>query len=173
MIVSISEQAQIFLVSIQAGMVIGVFYDMFRIIRKIIPHPDWLIHLEDLIYWIIVSSFMFFVLFSKNYGEIRGFALLGALLGNVFYFFTIGILVMKFSDWIINLIKKIIHIIIKIIFIPIKFTLKILYYPYKWISFPLKVIRVRTKIVMNKSKNRIKRKTKQTLRELYIMYKKI
>lgn len=173
MIVSISEQAQIFLVSIQAGMVIGVFYDIFRIIRKIIPHPDWLIHLEDLIYWIIVSSFMFFVLFSKNYGEIRGFALLGALLGNVFYFFTIGILVMKFSDWIINLIKKIIHIIIKIIFIPIKFTLKILYYPYKWISFPLKVIRVRTKIVMNKSKNRIKRKTKQTLRELYIMYKKI
>jgi len=173
LIVSISEQAQIFLVSIQAGMVIGVFYDMFRIIRKIIPHPDWLIHLEDLIYWIIVSSFMFFVLFSKNYGEIRGFALLGALLGNVFYFFTIGILVMKFSDWIINLIKKIIHIIIKIIFIPIKFTLKILYYPYKWISFPLKVIRVRTKIVMNKSKNRIKRKTKQTLRELYIMYKKI
>ncbi|NLK97587.1 spore cortex biosynthesis protein YabQ [Defluviitalea saccharophila] len=173
MIVSISEQAQIFIAAVEAGIIIGIFYDVFRIIRKIIPHPDWLIQLEDLIYWIIVSGFMFFVLFSKNYGEIRGFALLGAFLGNVTYFFTFSIFLMKISDWIIYWIKRIIRGLIRIVLIPIKIILKILSYPYKWIARPMRILRVRTKILIHKSKNRVKRKSKQMLRELYIMYKKV
>lgn len=173
MIVSISEQAQIFLIAVEAGIIIGIFYDLFRIIRKIIPHPDWLIQLEDLVYWIIVSGFMFFVLFSKNYGEIRGFALLGAFLGNIVYFFTISIWFMRFSTWVIYWAKKIIRGVIRIFLMPVKFILKILSYPYKWISYPLKILGVRTKIIASKSKNRIKRKTKEMLKELYIMYKKV
>jgi spore cortex biosynthesis protein YabQ len=173
LIVSISEQAQIFIAAVEAGIIIGIFYDVFRIIRKIIPHPNWVIQLEDLIYWIIVSSFMFFVLFSKNYGEIRGFALLGAFLGNVTYFFTFSIFLMKISDWIIYWIKRIIRGLIKIVLIPIRMILKILSYPYKWISRPMRILGVRTKIFIHKSKNRVKRKSKQMLRELYIMYKKV
>ncbi|NLM13619.1 MAG: spore cortex biosynthesis protein YabQ [Epulopiscium sp.] len=173
MIVSISEQAQIFIAAVEAGIIIGIFYDIFRIIRKIIPHPNWVIQLEDLIYWIIVSAFMFFVLFNKNYGEIRGFALLGAFLGNVIYFFTFSIFLMKISDWIIYWIKRIIRTLIRIILMPVKIILKILSYPYKWIARPIKILGVRTRILLNKSKNRVKRKSKQILRELYIMYKKV
>ncbi|WP_058486504.1 spore cortex biosynthesis protein YabQ [Defluviitalea phaphyphila] len=173
MIVSISEQAHIFFIAVTAGVIIGIFYDLFRIIRKIFPHPNWLIQLEDLIYWITISAFMFFVLFNKNYGEIRGFVLLGALLGNIIYFFTISIVFMKFATWIIYWTKKIIKTILRILFIPIKLILKILYYPYKWISYPFKFLRGKIKIIMNKSKNKVKRKSKQILKELYIIYKKI
>lgn len=173
LIVSISEQAQIFLAAVEAGIIIGIFYDLFRIIRKILPHPNWVIQLEDFIFWIIVSGFMFFVLFSKNYGEIRGFALIGAFLGNMIYFFTLSIWLMKFSDWIIDWIKRIIRVVIRILLIPIKLIIKILYYPYKWISYPMRILGVRTKILVHKSKSRVKRKSRQMLRELYIIYKKV
>lgn len=173
MIVSISEQTNIFLVAVLTGIVIGIFYDVLRIIRKIIPHPYFLVQLEDLLYWIIISGFMFLVLFTKNYGEIRGFVLLGALLGNMIYFFTISIMIMKFSDWIISWIKKFIHALIKIIFIPINLIAKIMYYPFKWVSYPVKKLNIKTKRIIYKSKNKVKRKTRKIFKEINIMCKKV
>ena len=173
MIVSISEQANTFLIAVLTGIIIGVFYAVFRILRKILPHPDWLIQIEDLLYWIIVSAFMFLVLFTNNYGEIRAFALLGAFLGNIVYFFTISIVLMKFSDWIIYWIKRIINAIIKIIIMPLKLIIKILSYPFNWISYPLRKLNYSIRIILNRFYNRFKRKIRQLFKEIYIMCRKV
>jgi len=173
LIVSVSEQANTFLIAVLSGIVIGIFYDIFRIIRKIIPHPNWLVQLEDLIYWIIVSAFMFLVLFTNNYGEIRGFALLGAFLGNILYFFTLSIIVMKFSDWIIYWLKKTVTALIKMILIPLKLVLRIFYYPLKWISYPVKRFTHKSRFFFNRVQNKLKRKIRQIFKELYIMCRKV
>ena len=47
---TVSEELVLFGLSCLAGAVIGVFYDIFRVIRIIFPHNDVLILIEDIIF---------------------------------------------------------------------------------------------------------------------------
>jgi spore cortex biosynthesis protein YabQ len=162
LIVSVNGQAMLFLFTVEAGIAIGIFYDLFRITRKIFHHPNWMIHIEDLLYWIFIALFMFFLLFSKNYGEIRGFALLGALIGNVLYFLTLSPYFMRISTWMINWIKKIIRFLIKILLVPVRFIKRIFSYPYR---FAVKYV--------TKLKKYTAKKGRKCIKQLYIIIKKI
>ncbi len=132
MILSISNQAILFLTTILVGMVIGFIYDWFRIARKVIPHFNFLIQVEDIVYWIFVSLVMFYFMLHKNYGEIRAFSVGGAILGMILYFFTFSHLFMKVSLTIIYWIKKVISFIIYILLFPFKLLFKILSYPFNF-----------------------------------------
>ncbi len=46
---SVSEELVLFGISCLAGAVIGVFYDVFRVIRIIFPHNAVLVTIEDII----------------------------------------------------------------------------------------------------------------------------
>ena len=80
MILSLNEQARLFLFVILAGASIGAVYDTLRIFRKMIPHSMILIQLEDAFYWLGTAFFLFFMLLQQNYGEIRFFIILGVFL---------------------------------------------------------------------------------------------
>ena len=57
------------------GLCLIVVYDILRIIRIVIPHPNILVGIEDILYWICASIGMFFVLYKGNDGVIRFFAI--------------------------------------------------------------------------------------------------
>ena len=87
---TVSEELVLFGLSCLAGAVIGIFYDIFRVIRIVFPHNDILILIEDIIF--LVGYAVFFMAFSSVSvrGELRGYYILGNIIGFVIYFFTVG-----------------------------------------------------------------------------------
>lgn len=107
-----------------SGIAIGIFFDIFRILRKSFKTPDIITYIEDIIFWIFSGLFFLFVLFKFNNGEIRAYIFLGLLFGVLIYIFTISKYFIKISVTIINFIKKVLLYPIKIILNILKIVLK-------------------------------------------------
>ena len=120
MILSLNEQAKLFLFVILAGALIAASYDALRIFRKMIPHSMILIQLEDAFYWVGTAFFLFFMLLQQNHGEIRFFVIIGAFLGMLCYFLTLSPFINKISDKIVAVIHKIIVTFITILLTPFR-----------------------------------------------------
>lgn len=124
-------QAWLFLSTLIAGMAIGLFYDFFRIARKVIPHAGWVVQLQDLLFWVAATIGVFYFMLLRNFGEIRMFAILGVVIGAVLYFYTISKPVLKVSVTVVNFIKRVISTAIHIITTPIRFIFNLLNPPIK------------------------------------------
>lgn len=107
-----------------SGIAIGIFFDIFRILRKSFKTPDIITYIEDIIFWIFSGLFFLFVLFKFNNGEIRAYIFLGLLFGVLIYIFTISKYFIKISVTIINFTKKLLLYPIKIILNILKIVLK-------------------------------------------------
>ncbi|MCD8328383.1 MAG: spore cortex biosynthesis protein YabQ [Ruminococcus sp.] len=88
-------ELSLFALSIAIGVIFGVIYEATRIVRIIFPHRSWLVFLEDMLF-MLFCGFWFFI-FSMTFarGQLRGFLLLGNLLGFFLYIFTLGELVKR------------------------------------------------------------------------------
>lgn len=159
MILSMSGQAWLFLSTVAAGFVMGFIYDIFRVIRKSLPHRHWMVQIEDIIYWSACSVLMFVFLLHENYGEIRFFAIAGAALGMVTYFVSLSAIVLKVSVTLINFLKKVIMTVARILFTPVRWLLRLL---KKLLAPPLKSL----KATARKNTGYIKRGSAAKLRNL-------
>ena len=68
--------------SVLVGMGLFFLYDILRIFRRILPHGNIWIGVEDFLYWIIFTGVVFVLLYRENDGMVRGFAF-GGLLGRL------------------------------------------------------------------------------------------
>lgn len=82
---SINIEVGFFLVSIFCGGMISLVYDGIRIFRRIIKHGGLLVALEDLIFWIGSGVMIFVMMYQQNNGIIRGFSIMGMMLGMIVY----------------------------------------------------------------------------------------
>ena len=130
MILSVSDQAVLFMTTVAIGFMIGFVYDLFRIARKTIPHTHIMVQIEDLLFWLLVTLLMFYLMLNRNYGEIRFFSIAGAALGAVLYFCSASILVMRVSVAIISFVQKIVATVVRIVFAPVRM---FLLPPAKWV----------------------------------------
>ena len=131
MILSMADQATFFLWTMLLGAVSGVVFDVFRICRKVIKHPDILTQIEDLLYWLFVSVLIFYFILHRNSGEVRIYAIIGVFAGMCLYFLTLSRLIISASVLIIDIIKKIIITAVKILLLPIKFIARLLLIPMR------------------------------------------
>lgn len=104
----INLEVQFFLTSILYGILLLVVYDCIRIIRRIVPHRGFFVALEDILFWLAASVVIFIMIYERNNGTIRGFAILGMLLGMVIYNQLLSRLVVKGITLIIKTILKVI-----------------------------------------------------------------
>lgn len=125
----VSTQTLLFITCILIGIIMGMLYDLIRIFRKIIPHSNWSVQIEDTIYWIVCALIGFAILYMHNYGQIRFFVFIGIILGSIFYLCTFSIIFMKFATWLIDVIKHIIRTLIHILSIPIRWIISIIKIP--------------------------------------------
>lgn len=114
------------------GIIIGVFFDIFRILRRSFKTPDIITYIEDILFWIFTGVFFITVLFKFNNGEIRSYVLLGLIFGIIVYMLII-------SKYFIKINTKIIKIIKKILAYPIKIILKIIK-PFSFIVINIRKI---------------------------------
>ena len=166
----IENQAFIFMVFIINGILIGLLFDFFRIMRRTFKTNNVITYIEDFIFWILTGIILLYSIFTFNNGEIRIYMFLGVLLGITLYMLSISSYVIKINVKIINFIKMIIAKIIEIILYPIKLLLKILksifYKPVAFIIINVRKIikKYTTKLLINnnfKPKNSKKVKIKE------------
>jgi len=129
MILSMADQARFFLWTMILGAASGAAFDIFRITRRIIKHPDFLTQIEDLIYWLFISVLIFYFILYHNSGEVRIYAIIGVFAGMCLYFVTLSRLIIKASVFIIGIIKKIIITAVNMILFPFKLIIRLLSYP--------------------------------------------
>lgn len=101
------SQEQVFVLFFIVGTIIGLIFDLFRVIRKCFKTPDSITLLEDLIFISISGSLIIYGIIIINNGEIRLFLFLAIFLGMLIYFLTISNLYVIILYEIVNLCKKI------------------------------------------------------------------
>lgn len=136
----VSNQSLLFITCIEIGVIMGVFFDLIRISRKIIKHANFLVQIEDLIYWIICALVGFYMLYINNYAAIRVFVFIGILLGAVLYFSSFSIIFMKIATIVIDYVRAFVRQLIRLLLIPIRWIVKIIRVPLKYIRIKLRKV---------------------------------
>ena len=103
---SILEELQLLLYSILFGIAIAVSYDVLRILRRVFPHRDYVVSIEDFLFWMIVAYRVFYVINLVSNGTFRFFCVAGAIGGGVLYLATISRLLVPLLARIFNLVLK-------------------------------------------------------------------
>jgi len=116
----LSNQLYVFLIYCLCGIMIGVFFDIFRILRKSFKTPDIITYLQDIMFWCLTGLFLLYVIFKFNNGEIRSYIFIGIGLGVLFYLFIFSKVFIKINVVIIKYIKLVLGKIISFLIFPIK-----------------------------------------------------
>lgn len=109
------------------GILIGILFDIFRILRKSFKTPDFMTIVEDVIFWILVGGILLFTIFTFNDGEIRNYIFIGLIIGLVIYISTISKYFIKISVKILVTIKNILYFPFKKIY---QFCKKFIFQPF-------------------------------------------
>ena len=73
-----------------SGIMMGILYDSYQVLFHKFPFARWKLHGLDLLYWVICMLFVFRVLYSSNYGNVRFYVLLGLCVGALIYYFFLS-----------------------------------------------------------------------------------
>lgn len=119
--ISSSSQYTCFIYSMILGVELGLIYDFFKIDRIVFKRKSFFVFLQDILFWLIAAFefFSFSVVFSN--GQIRGYLLLGSILGFFIYRLTFS----KIINLIIIPLKRLKNILKKFY---LNFINKIVYY---------------------------------------------
>ena len=138
----ITVELHFFIVSVLWGALVLLAYDQLRIIRRIIRHNILFVAIQDLIFWVMASVFIFAMIYVENSGTIRGFSVMGMAIGMVVYHFVL-------SDRIVKTVSRIILMLLYPINLAISYICK-----------ALRILGSKVKLLNNKILNRLKKWTK-------------
>ena len=108
----ILEELRVFAVAVISGAVITIVYDCIRIFRRLIPHGNVWIGIEDFFFWMWTALWVFSVLYRENDGSLRSYTILSMVIGMFLYHQTISEPLVGFFGKMINRLKKLISKII-------------------------------------------------------------
>lgn len=105
----IIEQLYSLLIYLLTGFIIGILFDIFRILRRTFKTPDVITYIEDILFWLLTGILLIYILITISNGQIRIYNVLGLIIGIITY-------LLVFSRIFINISIK----ILKIVIYPIK-----------------------------------------------------
>ena len=153
----ILNQANLFLIFTINGILIGLLFDIFRILRKSFKTSDIITYTEDLVFWILTGLLLLYSIFTFSNGEVRFYMFLAVFCGCLIYMLLFSKYFISINVKIIAIIKKIIKTILSIVILPFKIILqllkKIFFKPINFMTINLKKI---GNNIQKKSKNILK-----------------
>jgi spore cortex biosynthesis protein YabQ len=79
-------QLETFLLTVVTGMLLGLLFDFYRIMRGVFK-PRWFVtSVADLLYWLVATVFVFVALLFGNWGEVRLYVFIGLFVGVLLYY---------------------------------------------------------------------------------------
>lgn len=94
------------------GICIGILFDIFRISRKTFKTPNFLIYIEDILFWILTGILILFTIFTFTTGEIRLYMIIIMISGSFIYFICISKYFILINTKILDFFKSIICVIL-------------------------------------------------------------
>ena len=64
----IENQAYLFIIFVINGILIGLLFDFFRILRRSFKTNDFMTYVEDIIFWILTGLIILYSIFTFNNG---------------------------------------------------------------------------------------------------------
>ncbi len=122
----VENQAYLFLVFSLTGVILGVLFDFFRVLRKTFKTGDFVTYIEDILYWILAGIIILYNIWFFNDGEIRVFMILGILMGAIIYCLTLSPIFIKIDYFFMKKIKGVFTLLYNILKIPIEFMINLL-----------------------------------------------
>lgn len=110
------NQAYLFLVFSLTGVIIGILFDFFRILRRIIKTSNFITYVEDILFWILTGFLILYNIWYFNNGEIRIYMFLGIILGVLIYMLTLSSILIKIFSKILRLLINVLELPFKTIF---------------------------------------------------------
>lgn len=148
-----ANQAYLFSLFILNGILIGIVFDIFRILRKSFKTTDFITYIEDTLFWIVSGMITIYFLFVFNNGEIRFYIFIGIFLGVALYILSISKYFININVKLIAILKNIIGKILSIILYPIKLILKMM---KKTFLRPISFVFINIRKIMTKNTIKLK-----------------
>ncbi len=128
MIVSVENEAYIFIAMFIVGCAAGLLFDIFKMLRMLRWGGFW-VFITDMAFWICATGLFLFSVMFFNDGQMRWYEFVGIFLGIFLYFMLLSGYVKAFILCVVKIIYKILKIILKILLTPLRFLYKILSVP--------------------------------------------
>jgi len=157
MTADIKFEFYVFLNSFYAGLISGIIFDLYRVIRYFYKPKKVATVIEDLLFWIGVGLIFFYILNKSNWGQLRGYIFIGFFLGGIIY---------------LNILSRVLFPIFIKIFKRISITIKGIIYILKFPFIKIKKILSPGIAKMRKIKKVPKEAFRETLRLKKIINKK-
>lgn len=152
----ITQEVNVFLESAYYGMILGASYDVLRILRRIIKHKNFVVYIEDYIFWVVWGVILFALIFNYNDGDVRGYVFAAVVIGGILYEKSFSSFLVKYISLILN---KILMFILKK---PLKAVKMVIIKIAKHIKKG--IIRVNGKFKKNKEKKQRKNRDNRNMR---------
>lgn len=104
-----------FLITVFAGVLLGVIFDFFRILGGRISFRGYFTTLADLLFWLVATVVVFAAFIFGNWGEVRLYMFIGLLAGVILYYRLCSRAVMKTIVFALDLLAKIVNALGKLI----------------------------------------------------------
>ena len=138
-------EVELFLLSLLLGAGLGAIYDILRVIRNVVKHNKVVTFIEDFIY-AIMFGFGYFTFCVGLTGNIRGFIIVGMLVGCIVETKTLG-------RFFVQGLTKIFDVVWSLTFVPL---VKI----FSKIFGTFHRLNVKKKLILNKNKENVKKPLK-------------
>lgn len=100
-----------FFTATYGGLIAGFIYDVYRSIRYISKPSKYASYIQDFLFWTVVVILFFYILIKINWGELRGFIVIGFFLGIIIYMKIFSRFLYPICVKILGLISKLISLI--------------------------------------------------------------
>ncbi|MCK9526519.1 MAG: hypothetical protein M0R49_11425 [Limnochordia bacterium] len=107
---SLGTQLYSFAIVLLAGITLGLFFDFFRVIRGILRPGLISTSILDLLFWALITPIIVLYLILANWGELRGYVLIGLLLGLFFYRLLLTDMITSFLLWLVQVVGGFLHL---------------------------------------------------------------
>lgn len=102
--IDLKQQLISLLCAVLLGIVLSMYSDIFRIIRKVKKHSKVSVFIEDLLFFMVSAFVTFMLLMARCNGEVRGYMILGEALGFLLFRLTVSRITLPFFYKIISFI---------------------------------------------------------------------
>lgn len=118
MVISTGQQAMLALLCIISGMITGVLFDLYRLIRGI-EHPNGIVtFIQDILFWILTALLVFIFLSVNDYAYIGAYVYLCIIIGIGLHFYFLSKVFISISYKLINAAGKFLRVTKNIICLP-------------------------------------------------------
>ncbi|MBT9172258.1 MAG: hypothetical protein DDT21_00639 [Syntrophomonadaceae bacterium] len=81
----VAIQAWLLVLTVLAGILIGLFFDVYRVAGKFLRPSRRVLFFGDLLFWLLAAVFVFLILLIGNRGEVRVYIFIGLSTGWLLY----------------------------------------------------------------------------------------